>query len=53
MDIQLIIVSLLILAAVLYAGKFFWKKTGSMVLPSACADDCGCESKTKRRKTAH
>ncbi|HEY0459672.1 MAG TPA: hypothetical protein VGC97_11095 [Pyrinomonadaceae bacterium] len=48
MDFQIIIVALIILAAVLYAGRIFLGKVQAFK-PKAgsCGSDCGCESKAK------
>ncbi|HVF31213.1 MAG TPA: FeoB-associated Cys-rich membrane protein [Pyrinomonadaceae bacterium] len=53
MDIQLIIVGIVILAAAAYATSMFTRKSRSMVSKSACADDCGCSTRTKTPKTAN
>jgi hypothetical protein len=53
MDVQLLIVGIVILSAVAYAGAVFWRKTRAAVGPASCADDCGCSSKSKTPKIAH
>jgi len=53
MDIQIIIVGLVILAAVIYAVKVLQMKTKAFSPKTACSDDCGCSSKSKTPKPAH
>lgn len=53
MDTQTIIVLLIILAAILYAGSSLVRKRRSFSPKSACADDCGCSGGTKISKQAH
>jgi len=43
MDIQLIIVTIIVVGAVAYAANMVWRKSRSVVRPS-CNDDCGCSS---------
>lgn len=48
MNIQTIIVSLIILAAIFYAGNVLWLKIKAFKPKNgACGADCGCESKVK------
>lgn len=53
MDIQALIVVAIVVAAVVYAGAMFLRKTKAFSPKSKCADDCGCGSKTKTPKAAH
>ena len=53
LDLQNIIAILILGGALAYAAVMFWKKTRSFSKKGACADDCGCSSKTKTPKTAH
>jgi type II secretory pathway pseudopilin PulG len=45
MDIQVIIVIAIILAATAYVGQMIWRKAKSASNNSACASDCGCDAK--------
>jgi uncharacterized protein YxeA len=45
MDIQVIIVMIIILAATVYVGLMIWRKAQSAAKNSSCAADCGCDSK--------
>ncbi|HEX8733701.1 MAG TPA: FeoB-associated Cys-rich membrane protein [Pyrinomonadaceae bacterium] len=45
MDIQTIIVAIIILFATAYVGRMIWQKAKSASKNSACAADCGCDSK--------
>lgn len=48
MDFQNIIVGIAIIAALIYVGLMMWNKAKSFKpKSSACADDCGCETKSK------
>jgi hypothetical protein len=48
MDIQNIIVGLIILAALFYAGNILRQKIKAFKpKDNSCGADCGCESKTK------
>jgi hypothetical protein len=47
MDIQTIIVTIIIFAAFVYAGRQIWRKAMSATKKSSCAVDCGCEGKAK------
>jgi hypothetical protein len=42
MDVQNIIVYLIVLAAVIYAGKSVWGKVKSFSVKSGCGNNCGC-----------
>jgi hypothetical protein len=52
-DLQSIIAVLLIIGAAVYAGTIVLRKTRSFSRKNACADDCGCSSKSKTPKIAH
>jgi predicted negative regulator of RcsB-dependent stress response len=45
MDIQVIIVMVVILAAAAYVGLMIWRKAQSASKNSSCAADCGCDAK--------
>jgi hypothetical protein len=48
MDLQTIIVILIVLAALVYAGNIFLGKIKSFKpKDNSCGADCGCESKVK------
>ena len=54
LDVQTIVALILVAGAVAFAGTAFWKKTRSFSAKNAaCADDCGCGSKSKTPKIAH
>lgn len=54
MDTQSIVVGLVILAAFVYAGSIFLRKTRAFSLSkAACADDCGCSAEAKPPKAAN
>jgi hypothetical protein len=53
MDLQTIIVGILLIGALAYAASIFLRKTKSFSSKSACADDCGCSTKSKTPKIAH
>ncbi len=49
MNIQTIIVALIIIAALLYAGNILRQKISSFKPKTgSCGSDCGCESKPKK-----
>ncbi|HEX8289249.1 MAG TPA: FeoB-associated Cys-rich membrane protein [Pyrinomonadaceae bacterium] len=50
MDIQTIIVSGIILAALFYVGMMSWGKIKSFSPKNACGADCGCESSSRTSK---
>jgi hypothetical protein len=52
-DLQSIVAALLIIGALSYAAVVFSRKTRAFSRKGACADDCGCSSKSKTPKTAH
>jgi len=52
-DLQSIIAGLLIFGALSYAAVVFARKSRAFSNKGACADDCGCSSKSKTPKTAH
>ena len=52
-DLQSIIAALLIIGALAYAGIILSRKTRAFSRKGACADDCGCSSKSKTPKIAH
>ncbi|PYT00932.1 MAG: hypothetical protein DMF63_04500 [Acidobacteria bacterium] len=52
-DLQTIIAALLIIGALAYASVVLLRKTRAFSRKGACADDCGCSSKSKTPKTAH
>jgi len=47
MNIQYIIVIAIILAAVVYAGVQFRKRSRAFSLKKSCGDDCGCGTSSK------
>jgi hypothetical protein len=50
MDVQTIIVALIVLGALGYAGQMLWRRTKSFAPKNnSCAADCGCEKKQKSR----
>ncbi|MGI8786365.1 MAG: FeoB-associated Cys-rich membrane protein [Pyrinomonadaceae bacterium] len=49
MDVQIIIVAVIVLAACLYVGQMIWRKTKSFSSKSSCGSDCGCEGKQKNK----
>jgi hypothetical protein len=52
-EVQNIIVAIILIGAFAYAGAMFLRKARGFSKKSACADDCGCSSKSKTIKTAH
>jgi hypothetical protein len=52
-DLQTIIVAVILIGAVAYASSMFLRKARGFSRKSACADDCGCSSKSKTIKIAH
>jgi len=50
MDTQTIIVSVIILAAVIYVGLMIWRKVKSFSPKGVCGSGCGCESGSKTSK---
>jgi FeoB-associated Cys-rich membrane protein len=44
---QTIIVSIIIIAAVIYVGSLLLKKAKSFSPKKSCGSDCGCEAKSK------
>ena len=52
-DLQSIIAAILIIGALAYAAVALSRKTRAFSRKSACADDCGCSSKSKTPKIAH
>jgi NADH:ubiquinone oxidoreductase subunit 3 (subunit A) len=45
MDIQVIIVTLIIFAALVYVAQMLWRKAKSASKNSSCASDCGCDAR--------
>ena len=45
MNIQAIIVTIIVLAALAYIGQILWRKTKSFSSKSGCDSGCGCEAK--------
>jgi len=48
MNIQLIIVIAIIVAAVLYGARLVLKRTRSFSIKKSCGDDCGCGGDSKK-----
>ncbi|MFN2392513.1 MAG: hypothetical protein ABR566_11165 [Pyrinomonadaceae bacterium] len=48
MNFQTIIVAIIILLALLYAGKIILGKVKAFSLKSSCSSDCGCAVRDKR-----
>ena len=48
MAIENIVVTLIVLAAVGYAGSMLWKKIGAFSTKKSCGADCGCGTKTEK-----
>ncbi len=47
-DFQGIITVVVILAALIYAGLTFYRKTRAFSKKSGCDSDCGCNGKTEK-----
>ncbi len=47
MNIQIIIVLCIVLAAGAYVGNMFWKQAKATAKKSGCGNDCGCGTKDK------
>jgi hypothetical protein len=52
-DSQNLIVAAIILGASLYAASILLRKTRGFSRKAECAEDCGCDSKSKSPKSAH
>lgn len=46
MDIQLLIVSFILLAAVIFAVRSVYKKTRALGAKENCSSECGCSADT-------
>jgi FeoB-associated Cys-rich membrane protein len=49
MNIQAIIVTIIVLAALAYVGQILWRKTKSFSSKSSCGAGCGCEAKQSNK----
>jgi hypothetical protein len=50
MNVQAIIVSIIILAALLYVALLVWRKVKSFSTKGACGAGCGCDANSKSAK---
>lgn len=49
MNIQLMIVISIVLAAALYVGNMYWKQVRATTKKGGCGSDCGCGTKAKAK----